>query len=137
MTFISLYCAFVWAVYRELKAYWVVVLSDDIVCAVVAFTVLTRARSLATVMLHVLLHFTFQAIFMAAKRTLFNDTVSGSRMKVFLEVHYLTHPFTSFLIVLAVYFETTDLPLEIFIWSSFGEHVWMTTNGTFTFVYPQ
>ena len=113
------------------------VLCDNIVCVVVAATVLTCGRPLSTVMLHVFLNFAFLAIFMAAKRTLFNDTAPCTRMKMVLEVHYRTHPFTSFVVVLAAYFETIDLPLEIFILSSSGEYVWLTTNGTLAFAYNQ
>ena len=115
-----------------LKAYWVVLLCDDIVCAMVAATVLTCGRSLVTVMFHVLLHFFFPAILTTAKGTS-NHTLSSLRIKVVLEVPYLTHPLTPFLVVMAVYFETVHLSLKSFISSSFSEHVRLTTNGTLTF----
>ena len=65
---------------RKLKAYWVVLLCDDIMCVVVA-TVLTCGRSLATVMLFVLLRFTSSNIFAAAKETL-DATIPILRIKV-------------------------------------------------------
>ena len=132
MSFISLYHALAWAVYGELKACWVVVLCDDIVCVVVA-TVLTCGRSFNTVTLHVLFHFSFLAIFITAKGALSNRTLPLLMIKVVLEVPYLTHPLTSFLVVMAAYFDAIDLSLKSFISPSVGEHVWSTTNGTLTF----
>ena len=130
MTFISFYCALVWAVYRELKACWVVVLCDDIVCVVVA-TVLTCGRPFNTVMLHVLFHFSFPAIFTTAKGTLSNRTLSLLRIKVVLKVSQLTHPLTTFLVVTAAYFDAIDLSLEVSIKSSIAKHVGFATCRAF------
>ena len=132
MSFISLYRALVWAVYRELKACWVVVLCDDIVCVVVP-TVLTCGWPFNTVMLHVVFHFSFLAIFTTAKGAFSNCTLSLLKIKVVLEVPYLTHPLTTFLVVMAKYFDAIDLSLKSFVSSSVDEHVWFTTNGTLTF----
>ena len=130
MTFILLYRALVWAVYRELKACWVVVLCDDIVCVVVA-TVLTCGRPFNTVMLHVVFHFSFLTIFTTAKGALSNHTLSLLRIKVVLKVPYFTHPLTTFLMVMAAYFDAIDLSLEVSIKSSIAKHVGFATYWAF------
>ena len=130
MPFISLYHALVWAVYGELKACWVVVLCDDIVCVVVA-TVLTCDRPFNTVMLHVPFHFFFLAIFTTAKGALSNCTLSLLRIKVILKVSHLTHPLTTFLVVMAAYFDAIDLSLEVSIKSSIAKHVGFATCRAF------
>ena len=130
MSFISLYRALVWAVYGKLKACWVVVLCDDIVCAVVA-TVLTCGRPFNTVMLHVLFHFSFLTTFTTAKGALSNRTLSLLRIKVVLKVSHLTHPLTTFLVVMAAYFDAIDLSLEVSIKSSIAKHVGFATCRAF------
>ena len=130
MSFISVYCALVWAVFGELKACWVVVLFDNIVCVVVA-TVLTCGRSFNTVMLHVLFYFSFPAIFTTAKGALSNCTLSLLRIKVVLKVSHLTHPLTTFLVVTAAYFDAIDLSLEVSIKSSIAKHVGFATCRAF------
>ena len=106
------------------------VLYDDIVCAMVATTILTCGRSLVAVTLHVLLHFFFPAILTTAKGTS-NHTLSSLRIKVVLEVPYLTHPLTPFLVMLAAYFETVHLSLEVSVDMSVAECVRFTTYRTF------
>ena len=105
-------------------------LCDNIMCVVVAATVLTCGRSLVTVMLHVLLNFFFPAILATAKGTR-NHTLSSLRIMVVLEVPYLTHPLTPFLVMLAAYFETVHLSLKVSVDMSIAEHVRFTTYRTF------
>ena len=105
-------------------------LCDDIMCVVIVATVLTCGRSLVAVLLHVLLHFFFPAILATAKGT-GNHTLSSFRIKVVLEVPYLTHPLTPFLMVMAAYFETVHLSLEVSVDMSIAERVRFTTYQTF------
>ena len=108
-------------------------LCDGIVCAIVATTILTCGQSLVAVLLHVLLHFFFPAILATAKGTS-NHTLSSLRIKVVLEVPYLTHPLTPFLVMLAAYFETVHLSLKMIVDASVAECVRFTTYRTFIFV---
>ena len=105
-------------------------LCDSIVCAIVAATVLACGRSLVAVLLHMLLHLFFPVILATAKGTS-NHTLSSLRIKVVLEVSYLTHPLTPFLVMLAAYFETVHLSLKVIVDTSIAERVRFTAYRTF------
>ena len=61
------------------------------------------------------------------------STLSVIRIKVFLEVSYITHPPTPFIMMLAAYFKTVDLALETFVKTSNGECIGFTANRAIIF----
>ena len=60
-------------------------------------------------------------------------TVAPLRIKVFLEVSYLTHPLTPFIMMLAEYLETVDLTLKTLVEASIAKPIGFTTHRTIIF----